>query len=65
MVVLLDIRCSSWTIDILTVDLREEQWPAHVLEVVILLTIDSCILVLAHGSGTDELILGLFRWHVQ
>ena len=65
MVVLLNIRCSSRTIDILTVDLREEQRAAHVLEVVTLLTIDSCILVLAHGSGADELILGLFRWHVQ
>ena len=63
--VLLDIRSSSWTIDILTVDLWEEQRAAHVLEVVTLLTIDSCILVLAHGNGTDELILGLLRWHVQ
>ena len=65
MVVLLNIRCSSRTIDILTVDLREEQRATHVLEVIILLTTDSCILVLAHGSGTDELILGLFRLHVQ
>ena len=65
MVVLLDIRSSAWTIDILTVDLWEEQRAAHVLEVVTLLTIDSCILVLAHGNGTDELILGLLRWHVQ
>ena len=65
MVVLLDIRCSSWTIDILTVYLREEQRATHVLEVIILLTIDSCILVLAHWNGTDELILGLFRLHVK
>ena len=41
MIVLFDIRCSSWAIDVLAVDLREEKRAANALEVFILLTIRS------------------------